>query len=126
MAPGSRWQALGVRQKSDDSMKTISIILTLILSTPFAFATYTPPGPAPKVTAHKAIDTATSKLKEHRGAPDSYVDRMTLLGGGEQGIWVIWFASPSNGYTILSVAMNGRVRKATQEEIDLGRGVSKK
>jgi hypothetical protein len=124
--PDSGWQALTVRQKKDHHMKTIATILTLLLSVPLAFANYPEPGPAPKVTCPKAMGVATLKLKEHRGTPDSYVDRMTLLGGGKQGLWIIWFASPTNGYTILSVDMDGRVRKATQEEIDSGRGVSKK
>ena len=83
------------------------------------------PGPAPNVTCSKALEAATLKLKEYRGSPDSYVTRMTLLGDGDQSIWVIWFASPTKGFTILTVNMDGKVRKATQDEIDVGRGIHK-
>ena len=106
-------------------MKVFPAILALLLWTPLALANYTMPGQAPKVTCPKAVEAATSKLKEHRASRDSYVDRMTLVGSGEKRTWIIWFASPTRGYTILSVDMNEQVRKATQEEVDAGRGASK-
>ena len=107
-------------------MKSIPVILALLFATPLAFANYPMPSPAPKVTCAKAVEAATSRLKEFRASPDSYVDRMTLFGAGDQRVWVIWFASPTRGYTILSVDMSGRVRKATQKEIDAGRGAPAK
>jgi hypothetical protein len=103
-------------------MKTICAIVSLFIISPLALADYTMPEAAPKVTCPKAVEVATSKLKDHSGSPDSYIDRMTLVGSGDKKVWVIWFASPSEGYTILAVEMNGRVRKASQEEIDTARG----
>lgn len=107
-------------------MKTFSATLGLILWVTPVFADYTMPGSAPKVTCPKAVEVATSKLKDYKGAPDSYINRMTLLGAGDESVWIIWFASPSHGFTILAVEMDGRVRKATQDEIDAGRGTTKK
>lgn len=103
-------------------MKSIPAILTLLFSTPLAFANYSMPGPAPKVTCPKVVEAATSKLEKLRASPDSYVDRMTLVGDGDERVWVIWFASPTHGYTILSVGMDTTVRRATQEEINAARG----
>ena len=107
-------------------MKSILAILTLLFATPLAFANYSMPGPAPKLTCPKAVEAATSRLKELRASSESYVDRMTLVGAGDQRVWVIWFASPTHGYTILSVDMDGRVRKATQKEIEAVRGAPAK
>lgn len=107
-------------------MKSIVAISALLFATPLAFANYTMPGPAPKVTCPKAVEAATSKLKEFGASRDSYIDRMTLLGAGDERVWVIWFASPTQGYTILSVGMDTKVRKATQAEIDAGRGAPAK
>jgi hypothetical protein len=94
----------------------------LFIISPLALADYTMPEEAPKVTCSKAVEVATSKLKDHSASTDNYINRMTLVGSGDKKVWVIWFASPTGGYTILAVEMNGRVRKATQEEIDAARG----
>ena len=102
-------------------MKILFQIAALLLVSPMAFANYLGPGPAPKVTCNTAIEAATSKLKDAGGPPDSYVDRMTLIGSGKDRVWVIWFASPSHGYTILRVDMKKAVRKASQKEVDTGR-----
>jgi hypothetical protein len=107
-------------------MKSIPTIVALLFATPLVFANYSMPGPAPKVTCPKAVEAATSRLNELRASPDSYVDRMMLVGTDDQRVWVIWFASPTRGYSILSVDMDKRVRKATQKEIDAGSGASEK
>jgi hypothetical protein len=107
-------------------MNYIFIILVFVFTSQFAVAEYIMPGSAPKVNCIKAAEAAKSGLKQLQASSDSYVDRLTLIGAGDQRVWVVWFASPTHGYTIVAVQMNGQIRKATQKEINTGRGRPKK
>ena len=102
-------------------MKAIYSILILLTISSLMFADYILPSPAPKLRCDKAIELAQSKLLELGGTSDSYINTIHLIGMDDKTLWVIWFASPTNGYTILTVQMNGHVRKATQAEIDRAR-----
>ena len=84
---------------------------------------YIGPGPAPKLKCPRAMELAKSKLMVFGGAPDSYINKIELIfGDDDEHVWVIWFASPTRGYAIIAVQMDGRVRKATRMEVEIGRG----
>jgi hypothetical protein len=104
----------------------ITILISLLCSVSYlALANYHPPGPAPAVSITQALEAAQAHMTKGHGPSDAYVDHTVLItvGSAEERVWIIWFASPSKGYTILEVDMDKKVRQAPRERIDQALGV---